>query len=125
MRFGFLIYSGVEELDLVGPCEMATMWRTYAEGPECVTISQNGGPTHCAKGLKIAADYSFQTCPPLDCFLVSGGVAALQEAKNEILVDFVKNQAGACQHTLSVCTGSFILQAAGVLRGRKAVTQWK
>ncbi len=125
MRFGFLIYPGVEELDLVGPWEMATMWRAYAEGPECVTVSQTSGPMHCAKGLKIAADHSFQTCPPLDYLLVPGGVAALQEVRNEILVDFVRRQATSCQHILSVCTGSFILQAAGILKGRKAATHWK
>src|SRR5882757_2028689 len=125
MRFGFLIYPGVEELDLVGPWEMATMWRAYAKGPECITVSQTGGPTHCAKGLKIAADHSFLTCPPLDYLLVPGGVAALEEARNQTLVDFVRHQATSCQHILSVCTGSFILQAAGVLKGRKAATHWK
>lgn len=123
--FGFLIYPGVEELDLVGPWEMATMWKTYAGGPDCVTVSQTGGPTVCAKGLKIAADHSFTDCPALDYLLVPGGFAALEEAKNLDLVDFVARRAKDGQHILSVCTGSFILEAAGLLGGRKATTHWK
>jgi transcriptional regulator GlxA family with amidase domain len=123
--FGFLIYPGVEELDLVGPWEMATMWKTYADGPGCVTVSQSGGPTICAKGLKIAADHSFADCPRLDYLLVPGGFAALEEAKNPEVVDFVARQAKEGEHMLSVCTGSFILEAARLLRGRKATTHWK
>lgn len=123
--FGFLIYPGVEELDLVGPWEMATMWKTYADGPGCVTVSQSGGPMICAKGLKIAADHSFADCPRLDYLLVPGGFAALEEAKNPEVVDFVARQATEGEHMLSVCTGSFILEAAGLLRGRKATTHWK
>jgi transcriptional regulator GlxA family with amidase domain len=123
--FGFLIYPGVEELDLVGPWEMATMWKTYADGPGCVTVSRTGGPTVCAKGLKIAADHSFADCPKLDYLLVPGGFAALEEAKNPEVIDFVARQAKEGQHILSVCTGSFILQAAGILAGRKATTHWK
>ncbi|CAN7145752.1 DJ-1/PfpI family protein [Bosea sp. LjRoot237] len=123
--FGFLIYPGVEELDLVGPWEMATMWKTYAGGPGCVTVSQTGGPAVCAKGLKIAADHSFADCPKLDYLLVPGGFAALEEAKNPEVVDFVARQAREGEHILSVCTGSFILEAAGLLDGRKATTHWK
>jgi transcriptional regulator GlxA family with amidase domain len=123
--FGFLIYPGVEELDLVGPWEMATMWKTYAGGPNCVTVSQTGGPTVCAKGLRIAADHSFADCPRLEYLLVPGGFAALEEAKNPEVVDFVARQAREGEHILSVCTGSFILEAAGLLGGRKATTHWK
>lgn len=123
--FGFLIYPGVEELDLVGPWEMATMWKAYADGPGCLTVSQAGGPAVCAKGLKIAADHSFADCPKLDYLLVPGGFAALEEAKNPEVVDFVARQAGEVRHILSVCTGSFILQAAGILAGRRATTHWK
>lgn len=124
-RFGFLMYHKYEELDLIGPWEMATMWRDYAKGPECLTVSENGGPVQCAKGLKSAADYSFSNCPEIDYLLIPGGFAAFDEMKNPKLVGWVREQAKTCQHVLSVCTGSFILQAAGLLEGRKATTHWK
>lgn len=124
-RFGFLVFPGVEELDLVGPWEMATMWRAYAQGPECFTVGQTAGTVQCAKGLRVSADASFENCPPLDYLLVPGGFAALEEAKNDVLVGFVRKNAASCRHILSVCTGSFILHAAGVLQGRRTATHWK
>ncbi|MDF1734377.1 MAG: DJ-1/PfpI family protein [Minwuia sp.] len=124
-RFGFLMFDRYEELDLIGPWEMATMWRDYASGPACLTVSQAGGPVTCAKGLATAAGHSFADCPPLDYLLVPGGFSAFDEMKNQVLVDWVRAQAANCQHVLSVCTGAFILQAAGLLAGRQATTHWK
>ena len=123
-RFGFLMFHKFEELDLVGPWEMATMWRDTAKGPECLTISENGGPVTCAEGLTCIADFSFTDCPTLDYLLVPGGVSAFDEMKNERLVGFVRERAAVAKHVLSVCTGSFILQAAGLLDGRSATTHW-
>jgi transcriptional regulator GlxA family with amidase domain len=124
-RFGFLMFPKFEELDLVGPWEMATMWRDYAKGPDCLTVSETGGPIWCAKGLKCAADTSFSGCPELDYLLVPGGFSAFDEAHNERLTTFVRERAHKCQHVLSVCTGSFILHAAGLLQGKRATTHWK
>ena len=101
------------------------MWRTYAAGPECLTVSEYGGALTCAKGLKVAADVAFDDCPPLDYLLIPGGFSAFEEEKNERLLDFVRGRAKSCRAVLSVCTGSFILEAAGLLRGKRATTHWK
>jgi transcriptional regulator GlxA family with amidase domain len=117
-RFGFLMFPKYEELDLIGPWEMATMWRDYA-------ISEHGGPVTCAKGLKSVADVAFADCPPLDYLLVPGGFSAFDEMHNDALITFVRERAAKASHVLSVCTGSFILSAAGLLKGRCATTHWK
>jgi len=119
------MFHAYEELDLIGPWEMATMWRDYAHGPACVTVSEHGGPVACAKGLGTVAEHSFENCPPLDYLLVPGGFSAFDEMRNDRLVDWVKARAVECSHVLSVCTGAFILQAAGLLDGRRATTHWK
>ncbi len=124
-RFGFLMFHHYEELDLIGPWEMATMWRDYADGPACVTVSEHGGPVACAKGLGTVAEHSLDSCPPLDYLLIPGGFSAFDEMKNERLVRWVQSRAARCEHVLSVCTGAFILQAAGLLDGRRATTHWK
>lgn len=124
-RIGFLAYPGVEELDLVGPWEMATMWRDYADGPETLVVAETVESLRCAKGLGMVPDHSFANCPPLDALLVPGGVAAFDQMDNPALVGFVRTCGQTCQHMLSVCSGSFILLKAGVLAGKKATTHWK
>ncbi|WP_416899681.1 MAG: DJ-1/PfpI family protein [Minwuia sp.] len=124
-RFAFLMFHEYEELDLIGPWEMATMWRDYASGPECVTVSEKGGAVRCAKGLQTQSDHSFADCPAFDYLLVPGGFSAFDEMNNPALVGWVRDRGAAAAHVLSVCTGSFILHAAGLLEGRKATTHWK
>lgn len=125
MNFGFLVFEDVEELDFVGPWEIIGMWSKHFGGPEEVfLINQMGGVTRCAKGLKVVADHSFESCPPLDYLLIPGGKGTRQEVNNDELMAFVQKQYSGCQHILSVCTGSFILQAAGLLEGKNATTHW-
>lgn len=125
MRFGFLMYPGFEELDLIGPWEMATMWSTYAEGPECVTLAQAHVPIRCAKGLEVVPQHSFDDCGHLDYLLIPGGFSAVEQMRNAELLAFVRQVADGAQHMLSVCTGALILDAAGLLDNRRATTHWK
>jgi transcriptional regulator GlxA family with amidase domain len=81
-------------------------------------------PVVCAKGLSINPHASFASCPPLDYLLVPGGQGTRQEVNNQALLDFVAGQAKGCKAVLSVCTGVFILHAAGLLSGKKATTHW-
>lgn len=125
MNFGVLVFNQVEELDFVGPWEMLTMWRKNANGPEnCIIVSESIEPIICAKGLSINPHASFATCPDLDYLLVPGGQGTRQEVSNTALIGFVANQAKNCKAVLSVCTGSFVLHAAGLLSGKKATTHW-
>ncbi|MBD9667123.1 DJ-1/PfpI family protein [Variovorax sp. VRV01] len=125
MNFGILVFDDVEELDFVGPWEMVTMWAKVAEGPSnCLLVAQSSGPVRCAKGLSINPHFSFLDCPALDYLLVPGGQGTRTEVSNPALVEFVSTQAKTCMAVLSVCTGAFILHAAGLLSGKKATTHW-
>ena len=54
MTFGFLIFPGLEELDLVGPWEMIALWSKLAQGPEkCLMVAEKPGPVICSKGMSI------------------------------------------------------------------------
>lgn len=123
--FGFLMFPAFEELDLIGPWEMATMWGAYAGGPRCVTVAAQAGPLRCAKGLSVAADHGFDDCPALDYLLVPGGFSAFDVMKDAATIEFVRARARQARAVLSVCTGSFVLAAAGLLEGRAATTHWK
>ena len=125
MNFGIIVFNQVEELDVVGPWEMLTMWSKLADGPEnCLIVGQTLAPLTCAKGLSINPHVSFTNCPKLDYLLIPGGQGTRQEVKNQVLIEFVSTQAQHCQALLSVCTGSFILHAAGLLAGKRATTHW-
>jgi transcriptional regulator GlxA family with amidase domain len=123
--FGCLAFSGVEELDLMGPWELAGMWGMYAGGPEQrLIVAEGEDPIVCAKGLRLVPHVSFENCPPLDVLLVPGGQGTRREVDNQKLIDFISRQARSCRAVLSVCTGSFLLERAGILSGKKATTHW-
>ena len=125
MNFGFLVFPGLEELDLVGPWEMISLWSRSLQGPgACLTVAQNRDPVSCAKGMSLNPHVGFSECPPLDYLLVPGGEGTRQQVDNEALIRFVTEQARGCQAVLSVCTGAFILHKAGLLSRRRATTHW-
>jgi transcriptional regulator GlxA family with amidase domain len=126
MRFGFLMYPGYEELDMIGPWELATMWKAYAGGPECLTVAQTRDEMRCAKGLLTRADKTYSDIGQLDYLLLPGGFATFEEIKNPVTVDFIRQQAIGAKAVLSVCTGTFLLHVAGLLDGGvKVATNWK
>lgn len=125
MTFGIVVFTNVEELDFIGPWEMAAMWSMYFQGPEkCLIVAEKQSPISCAKGLSINPHTSFAECPQLDILLIPGGQGTRQEVNNAVLTDFVAKQAGNCKAVLSVCTGAFILHAARLLSGKRATTHW-
>lgn len=125
MNFGVLVFDQVEELDFIGPWEMLTMWSMHAGGPEsCLIVGPRVDAVRCAKGLSINPHVSFADCPALDYLLVPGGQGTRSEVGNQELLGFLRHQAEHCRALLSVCTGSFLLHAAGLLGGRRATTHW-
>jgi transcriptional regulator GlxA family with amidase domain len=125
MKFGFLVFPDVEELDFIGPWEMIGMWGKLFGGPENrFIVAESGDPVTCAKGLSINPHLSFEQCPQLDFLLVPGGQGTRKEVDNPVLVAFISEQAKQCKAILSVCTGTFLLHKAGLLSGKKATTHW-
>jgi len=123
MTFGFLIFPGAEELDVVGPWEMIGVWSRRFGGPaNRVVVSEKGGVGCCAGALRVVADYNYGDCPTLHCLLVPGGTGTRREVSNMNLLHFIRRRALTCDLIASVCTGSFILHAAGQLSGRRATT---
>lgn len=123
--FGVLIYPGVEELDFQGPWQIAGMWHTYAGGPKPRLIAHSSDVVACANGMRVLPDITFADAPQLAYLVVPGGFAAFDAMKDEALTGFVHTQSYGVRALLSVCSGSFILLAAGILAGRKAATNWK
>ncbi|MET0657539.1 MAG: DJ-1/PfpI family protein [Steroidobacteraceae bacterium] len=124
MHAGILIFNQAEELDFVGPWEMLTMWRQVADGPTCHLVAQSSESVLCAKGMSVNPTTDFEHCPQLDYLLIPGGQGTRTEVNNPVLLQFVATQARGCNAVLSICTGSFVLHAAGLLSGKRATTHW-
>lgn len=117
---GFLIFPGVQQLDLTGPYEVLAS----LPGSKMHLVWKNLAPIVSATGLVLQPNTTLADCPALDLLCVPGGrgVNALME-DSEVL-EFVRHQAVTARYVTSVCTGALVLGAAGLLHGRRATTHW-
>jgi transcriptional regulator GlxA family with amidase domain len=125
-RIGIVLFDGAEELDFVGPWEVfaaAAHLRPDA-GIEVRTYSKDGQAIRSAKGLRVIPDARFADAPPLDVLLAPGGEGRRQEMHDERMVGWLRARGAEARWVTSVCTGAFLLQAAGFLQGRRATTHW-
>jgi transcriptional regulator GlxA family with amidase domain len=95
-----------------------------SESCDVFTVSEHGGEVRCAKGLRVIADHSFETAPPADIVVVPGGMGTRAEVENPRFIEYLRRVAEKAEVVTSVCTGSFLLERAGLLEGRRATTHW-
>jgi transcriptional regulator GlxA family with amidase domain len=120
-----VIFPVVEELDFVGPWEVFAFLRSLEpESCDVFTVSEQGGEVRCAKGLRVLADHSFESAPTADIVLVPGGMGTRTEIDNPRMVEYIRRAAAGAEVTTSVCTGSFLLERAGLLHGKRGTTHW-
>lgn len=117
-----IIFPDVEELDFVGPYEALSYLKKVGQDVSVFTVSQTGEELTCANGLRVVPHYSFETAPKADWIIVPGGNGRKREMKNPAMLDFVRERAKDAEVVASVCTGAFILAAAGILKEGPATT---
>ena len=125
-HIGILLFPDVEELDAVGPWEVLAFWtRTWPDDDYAVTtLAKDAGPVTCAKGLRILPDHTYEDAPPLDVLIYPGGQGTRPHLKDEDQLDWVRRQRAQVPLMTSVCTGSLVYAAAGLLSNRPATTHW-
>lgn len=116
----------MEELDLVGPWEVLRMWQLQYpdDGVEVFTASLHDETVVCAKGMRIATDRSVYEMGDVDVLLMPGGRGTRSLVKNETTLEMVRRHFDKGVLMTSVCTGSLVYAAAGILAGRPATTYW-
>ena len=126
-----LAYPAVQLLDVTGPLQVfASANDIVADAGgsrpyELRIVSQGGQNVTATAGLAIAAGPLTEAGQVLDTLLIAGGEGAEAAAENPVLVDWIRQRATKARRVASVCTGAFLLAAAGVLDGRRAATHWK
>jgi transcriptional regulator GlxA family with amidase domain len=127
---GILIFDDVEELDFVGPWEVFTMANEVAahQGAAPVhdvkLIAQTAAPVRCAKGMRVLPDLTTAACDKLDILLVPGGFGTRRLVDDAALLAWIGKIAAGAEWVTSVCTGSLLICAAGLARGKRVTTHW-
>lgn len=121
MQIAIMVYPGFTALDFIGPYEVL---RNLPDA-EVRFVWHEPGPITADSGvLMVGATHSFDETPSPDIVLVPGGLTSFEHARDEKVLDWVRRAHETSTWTTSVCSGSVILAAAGVLKGRRATSHW-
>jgi transcriptional regulator GlxA family with amidase domain len=125
-QIGILVFDDVEELDAAGPWEVLSTWTQQhpEDGWSVFCLSRDGGPVRGAKTWTLGAHHSIDDAPPLDILLHPGGPGTRPMLQDTRHLDWIRAQRVTVPLMTSVCTGSLVYAAAGLLTGRVATTHW-
>ncbi|WP_321872734.1 DJ-1/PfpI family protein [Burkholderia ubonensis] len=120
LHIGFLVFPGVQQLDLTGPHDV------LASLPDAAAhlVWKTREPVASSSGLALTPGHTFADCPPLDVICIPGGTGITELLSDRETIDFVRERSATARYVTSVCTGALLLGAAGLLRGRRATTHW-
>jgi cyclohexyl-isocyanide hydratase len=120
LQIGILIFPNVTQLDFTGPLQV------FSSLPNTTVhlIWKRIEPVTSDTVLTMTPTVSFADCPQLDVICVPGGAGTDDMVNDEEMLQFLRGQATGAKYVTSVCTGSLVLGAAGLLRGYKATTHW-
>jgi cyclohexyl-isocyanide hydratase len=120
LQIGLLIFPKVTQLDLTGPVQVFSS----LPGAKVHLIWKRIEPVESDSVLTLTPTITFADCPQLDVICVPGGFGTDEMVNDEEVLDFLRKQAEGAKYVTSVCTGSLVLGAAGLLRGYRATTHW-
>jgi len=120
---GILVFDNLEELDFIGPFEVLSyVNKIKPDSLNVWLISADEKNIQGYNGLRFITDYTIDDCPPLDVLVVPGGQGRKTAMKNTKILNFIQSRYNELKYLSSVCTGSFIIAAAGLLKDRHATT---
>ena len=123
ITIGIILFPQVEELDFIGPFEVLSyVNKLRPASTKILLIAETADPVTAFNGLRIIPDTTFQDCPPLDILVAPGGKGRASAMHNKALMTFIQSQLNNLKFLTSVCTGAFLLAAAGLLNGKTATT---
>lgn len=121
LQIGFLVYPDVIQLDVMGAYQVLA----FPPNTQIHLIWKTLSPVVSNEGLTLTPTVTVADCPPLNVICVpGGGMGQVEVMKDSEILAFLKQQAKSARYVTSVCTGSMILAAAGLLQGYKAACHW-
>lgn len=119
-HIGFLLYPNLTQLDMTGPAQVLARM----PGAKLHFVWKSRDPVSDDIGLTFLPTATFADCPPLDMICVPGGYGCTAVMQDEAVLEWLRRQAETTRFVTSVCTGSLILAAAGLLKGYRAGCHW-
>ncbi len=109
-----------------GPWEVLAAWAEQwpDDGVRVFTLARGDSPITCAKCLRVLPNETWETAPALDVLVYPGGRGTRRELADEAVLEWIHGIASGGAVVSSVCTGSLVLAAAGLLDGKPATTHW-
>jgi len=120
IQIGILLYPNVTQLDATGPAQVLSR----VPGAQMHMIWKTRDPVPTDAGFSIVPTTTFADCPQLDVICVPGGGGQVAVMGDAEALEFLRQQAASARYVTSVCTGSLILGAAGLLKGYKSACHW-
>jgi cyclohexyl-isocyanide hydratase len=120
LQIGLLVFPKVTQLDLTGPVQVFSSM----PGAAVHLVWKRIEPVQSDSVLVLTPTMTLADCPQLDVICVPGGVGSDDLLNDEEVLAFLRRQAAGAKFVTSVCTGSLVLGAAGLLRGYRAATHW-
>ena len=121
MRIAFLLFPNVTQLDLTGPAQVLSH---LGGGARIDLVWRTRDPVATDAGFAIVPTATFAEVPAADILCVPGGMGTNAAITDEQALAWVRRLGGSATWVTSVCTGSLILGAAGLLRGYRATSHW-
>lgn len=120
LDIGLLLFPQITQLDMTGP------WEVFTKLPDARVhlIWKTLDPVRAGGGMAILPSMTMHDCPQLDVVCVPGGGGMNPLLTDDETLDFLRRQAPGARYVTAVCTGSLVLGAAGLLRGKRATTHW-
>lgn len=119
-HIGFLLYPGITQLDMTGPAQVLGRM----PGAKLHFVWKTKEPITDDLGITFTPSTTFEDCPQLDMICIPGGYGCTDVMKDKEALDWVRRQSEAAKFITSVCTGSLVLAAAGLLKGYRAGCHW-
>ena len=120
LNIGALIFPNMDQCDFTGPFEVLSR----IPDSTFFTIWKDKQIVRDMRGLQFVPDMTIEEAPLLDVLLIPGGYGQEPISTDEVILTFIRKQALHAMYVFSVCTGTLICGAAGLLHGRKATTHW-
>ncbi len=120
-QIGLVIYPRMTQLDITGPHQVFTLM----PNTQVHLLWKTKDPVTSDEGLTILPTTTFAECPTLDVVCIGGGnMGQVEMMQDREVLEFLASQGKTAKYVTSVCTGSLILAAAGLLQGYRAATHW-